>query len=166
MMRTEIQEVFFGWLVGWFLFVCLFGTINFFQFISQNTNLFPHSEGTVFLLFMSSLVFSWKRHLRKIILASWGIIISNCKWYERHSVQIWGCFTPLLVAILLHFMEKTEVLGGMFLMQNSIWVEGILEYPELEEKHKYHGIQLLTPHRTTQKSNYMSESIFKILLEL
>lgn len=145
-----------------FLFLLCFYN-NFFQFISQNTNLFPHSEGTVLLLSMSSLVFSWKRPIRKIILASWGIIISNCKWWEMHSIQIWGCFTPFLMTILLHFMEKTEVLGGMFLMQDSILVESILEYPEVEGKHKYHRIQFLTPHRTTPKSNYMSESIFKIL---
>lgn len=69
------------------------------------------------------------------------------------------------MTVLLHFMEKTEVLGGMFLMQDSILVEGILEYPKVRGKHKYHRIQSLIPHWTIQKSNYMSESIFKILLE-
>lgn len=50
------------------------------------------------------------------------------------------------MTVLLHFMEKTEVLGGMFLMQDSILVEGILEYPKVGGKHKYHRIQSLIPH--------------------
>ena len=42
----------------------------------------------------------------------------------------------------------------------------ITEQPKLEGTHKDHWVQLLAPHRTTQKSNYLSESSVQMLLEL
>jgi len=42
----------------------------------------------------------------------------------------------------------------------------ITEYPKLDGTHKDHRVQLLPPHRTTQKSNSMSESTVQTLLEL
>lgn len=41
----------------------------------------------------------------------------------------------------------------------------IIDYPKLEGTHKDHRVQLLAPHRTTQKSNSMCESAVQILLE-
>lgn len=41
-----------------------------------------------------------------------------------------------------------------------------IEYPKLEGNHIDHGVQLLPPHRTTQKSGRMSESIVQTLPEL
>ena len=43
---------------------------------------------------------------------------------------------------------------------------GIIEYPELGGTHKDHQVQLLAPHRTTQKSDHMSESIVWMVFEL
>ena len=42
----------------------------------------------------------------------------------------------------------------------------IIKYLELEGTQKGHQVQFLTPHRTTQNSNSMSESVFQTLLEL
>lgn len=42
----------------------------------------------------------------------------------------------------------------------------IIEYPEWEETHSDHGIQLLAIHSTIQKSDLMSESVIQILLEV
>ena len=42
----------------------------------------------------------------------------------------------------------------------------IVEYPELKETYKDHQVQLLAPHRTTQKSKQRSESIVQMLLKL
>ena len=39
-------------------------------------------------------------------------------------------------------------------------------YSESEETHEDHQLQLLAPHRTTQKSNPVSESVVQMLLEL
>lgn len=41
-----------------------------------------------------------------------------------------------------------------------------MEYPELEETHKDHRIQLVDLHRTTQKADQVSESIDQMLIEL
>ena len=45
-------------------------------------------------------------------------------------------------------------------------MQRIIEYPELEGIHRDYRVQLLAPHRTTQKSNHISESIVQTLLEL
>ena len=42
-------------------------------------------------------------------------------------------------------------------------VTRIIEYPELEATHKDHRIQLLVPHRTTQKSDHLSDCIVQTL---
>ena len=42
----------------------------------------------------------------------------------------------------------------------------IAEYPKLEGTHKDHQVQLLAPHKTTQKSGHKSGSLVQTLLEL
>lgn len=42
----------------------------------------------------------------------------------------------------------------------------IIECLELKGTHKDHGVQLLDPHKTAQKSDYMAESIVQTILEL
>ena len=42
----------------------------------------------------------------------------------------------------------------------------IIEYPKLEGTHKAHRAQPLAPHRSTQKSDHMTESVVQMLLEL
>lgn len=42
----------------------------------------------------------------------------------------------------------------------------IIKYPELEDIHKNHEVQLLSLHSTSQKSNHTSENVVQMLLEL
>jgi len=41
-----------------------------------------------------------------------------------------------------------------------------IECPEVEGTHNHHQVQLMAPHRTTQKSNPMTKSIVQTPLEL
>lgn len=42
----------------------------------------------------------------------------------------------------------------------------IAEYPELKENHKDHHDQPLAPHSTIQNSNFISETVVQMFLEL
>lgn len=44
--------------------------------------------------------------------------------------------------------------------------DALAEYPEWEGTHEEHRVQLLAPHRTTQKPNPMSESGVQTLFSL
>lgn len=50
--------------------------------------------------------------------------------------------------------------------QKQFTVCRIIERPKLEETNKGHGVQLLVPHRITQKSDPLSESVVQMLLQL
>jgi len=63
-------------------------------------------------------------------------------------------------------MSWWRMLGlGWYTGSASFTVHRITEYPKLEGVHKDYQVHLLSPQRTTQNSNSMSEIILQVQLE-
>ena len=71
-------------------------------------------------------------------------------------------------AVVSLFGQSRSVYATDCLMQDSkqSTVCRMTEHPKLEGANKDHGVQLLAPHRITQKSDFMSESVVQMLLQL
>ena len=76
-------------------------------------------------------------------------------------VSLLSKLLPELVSGWLIFYTRTIALTAA-----EGWTYRIIEFPEVEETHKDHQVQLSAPHYTTQNPNPMSERFVQTPLEL
>jgi len=94
----------------------------------------------VYWLLLNSLLFC---------VAEFGIVLENQKSYKWCNVLFWFC-------LCYPYFQVRKILES----ENHYRV---IEWHELEGALKYNKVKLLAPHRTTQKSDHMPESVVQTL---